>query len=168
LPTRIVATIDGVEQELEIEELSGHALRFAIGAQTFDVDYRFSRDSAISILVGKRIFDFEVSRHSEDLLVTSRGTSVRVNIVDAARRVRGGGARTHADGRAEIKAMMPGRVVNVLVKVGEEVSAHQGVVVVEAMKMENEVKSPKAGRVAEIKIAAGQTVEKGALLVIIE
>jgi biotin carboxyl carrier protein len=56
----------------------------------------------------------------------------------------------------------------VLVKPGDEVIYHQGLVVVEAMKMENELKSPKAGKIIDVRISPGQTVEKGDLLVIIE
>jgi biotin carboxyl carrier protein len=59
-------------------------------------------------------------------------------------------------------------VVNVLVAAGDEVRAGQGVLVIEAMKMENELKAPKAGKVVEVKVAAGQTVEKGDLLLVIE
>jgi len=68
----------------------------------------------------------------------------------------------------EIKSAMPGRVVNVLVAVGDEVKADQGIIVVEAMKMENEVKAPKAGKIVEVKVAAGQAVEKGQLMIVIE
>jgi biotin carboxyl carrier protein len=64
--------------------------------------------------------------------------------------------------------MMPGRIINVLVKPGDEIAHHQGVVVVEAMKMENELKAPKAGKIVEVKVEPGQTVEKGELLVVIE
>jgi len=71
-------------------------------------------------------------------------------------------------GRVELKAMMPGRVVNVLVKPGDEVTADQGVLVVEAMKMENELKAPKAGKVIEVRVSAGQAVEKGEILAVIE
>jgi biotin carboxyl carrier protein len=64
--------------------------------------------------------------------------------------------------------MMPGRIVNLLVNEGDAVTHHQGLVVVEAMKMENELKSPKAGTVVEIRVSPGQTVEKGEVLIIIE
>jgi biotin carboxyl carrier protein len=64
--------------------------------------------------------------------------------------------------------MMPGRVVNLLVKPGDEVAADQGIVVVEAMKMENELKTPKAGKVLEIRVSVGQAVEKGEILAVIE
>jgi biotin carboxyl carrier protein len=62
---------------------------------------------------------------------------------------------------------MPGRVVRVLVGPGDEVAARQGVVVVEAMKMENELRAPRAGRVKEIAVAAGASVEAGRVLVVI-
>ena len=67
-------------------------------------------------------------------------------------------------GRVELKAMMPGRVVSVLVKPGDEIAAEHGVLTVEAMKMENEIRTPKAGRVIEVRVTAGQTVEKRPVL----
>jgi biotin carboxyl carrier protein len=63
---------------------------------------------------------------------------------------------------------MPGRIVRLLVEKGEVVAAHQGVIVVEAMKMQNELKSPKNGRVAEIRVSPGDTVAAGDILAIIE
>ena len=63
---------------------------------------------------------------------------------------------------------MPGRIVKVLVKPGDEVAARQGLVVVEAMKMENELTSPRAGHVREVAVAEGASVEAGRLLVIVE
>ena len=63
---------------------------------------------------------------------------------------------------------MPGKVVKVLVKVGDQVTARQGLVVVEAMKMENELRSPKDGRVTEVLVAEGVSVEAGRPLVVVE
>ena len=63
---------------------------------------------------------------------------------------------------------MPGRVVRVLVEVGDEVEEQQGVVVIEAMKMQNELKSPKAGRVVRVAVAVGETVGSGDVLVVVE
>jgi biotin carboxyl carrier protein len=62
---------------------------------------------------------------------------------------------------------MPGRVVRVLAAKGDEVAAGEGLVVVEAMKMENELRAPRAGRVAEVAVREGQAVEAGALLAVI-
>jgi biotin carboxyl carrier protein len=63
---------------------------------------------------------------------------------------------------------MPGRVVKLLVRVGDEVGARQGVVVVEAMKMENELRAPRDGRVVEVRVTEGASVDANAVLVVIE
>jgi biotin carboxyl carrier protein len=78
------------------------------------------------------------------------------------------GRETSEKGPSRVIAPMPGKVVRVLVKPGDQVTARQGVVVVEAMKMENELQAPKAGTVAEVNVAEGSLVEAGALLVVIE
>jgi biotin carboxyl carrier protein len=80
----------------------------------------------------------------------------------------GGGGAAAGPGDQRVVAPMPGRVVRVLVKPGDEVAARQGLVVVEAMKMENELASPKAGRVREVAVAEGASVEAGRLLVVVE
>jgi biotin carboxyl carrier protein len=79
-----------------------------------------------------------------------------------------GAPRAISEGRQSILAPMPGRVVRVLVKPGERISAGQGVVVVEAMKMENELRSPKDGVVQEVSATEGTAVDAGAVLAVIE
>jgi biotin carboxyl carrier protein len=165
---RFVATIDGADHQLEVEEIDAHALRVKLGERQFDVNVHRAGHSSYSILVDNRSFDFEVMRDGEELVVASRGGATRVTLADAARRSRHPGERVQLAGKASLKAMMPGRVVSVLVNVGDEVAAQQGLLVVEAMKMENELKAPKAGKVVEIKVKPGQTVEKGELLLVVE
>ena len=63
---------------------------------------------------------------------------------------------------------MPGRIIRLLVQPGDEVTAHQGVIVIEAMKMQNELKAARAGKVAEIKTETGATVAAGEVLLVIE
>lgn len=168
MPMKFVATLDGADHHLEAEELSAHELRLKIGERQFEVNVHRVGPSSYSVLIDNRSFDFEVARDGEELLVASRGGAARVTLVDSARRLRHPGSRPAAAGKAALKAMMPGRVVNVLVAVGDEVAAHQGLLVVEAMKMENELKSPKAGKIAELHVKPGQTVEKGELLLVVE
>jgi acetyl/propionyl-CoA carboxylase alpha subunit len=78
------------------------------------------------------------------------------------------GAGVGAEGPRAVKAPMPGRVVRLLVEAGEEVAEGQGIVVIEAMKMQNELKSPKAGRVARVAAIVGDTVGSGDVLAIVE
>jgi biotin carboxyl carrier protein len=83
--------------------------------------------------------------------------------------LRGAGAAGPQDaGRAQVKAPMPGKVVRVLVETGQAVEAGQALIVVEAMKMQNELKSPKAGTVTELRAATGATVNAGDVLAVIE
>lgn len=80
----------------------------------------------------------------------------------------GAGSGAGASGKITLTSPMPGKVVRVMLKAGDEVAANQGVLVVEAMKMQNEVQSPRAGTVTEIRVAEGQTVNAGETLAIIE
>ncbi|HEY2485822.1 MAG TPA: biotin/lipoyl-containing protein [Candidatus Binataceae bacterium] len=166
---RYIATIEGAEHEVEVEELSAETYAISFGTHRFEADLRRVGPASVSIILNNRSFDFDLVREGEEIVVASRLGATRVTLIDAARHaLRARKGPREVSGRAEIKAAMPGRVVNVLVAIGDEVTANQGVIIVEAMKMENELKSPKAGKVVEVKIAAGQTVEKGELLLVIE
>jgi biotin carboxyl carrier protein len=78
------------------------------------------------------------------------------------------GAGPGGSGPQRVTAPMPGKVVRVLVKPGDEVTPRQGLVVVEAMKMENELRAAREGRVKTVAVTEGQSVESGALLVVVE
>lgn len=78
------------------------------------------------------------------------------------------GSGAAAGGKAVLAAPMPGKVVRVMCAVGDEVEANQGLLVVEAMKMQNEVQSPKAGKITELRVAEGQTVNAGETMITVE
>jgi biotin carboxyl carrier protein len=101
-----------------------------------------------------------------ELVASVRGE--RVALVVNGRRVRRGGESGVAEGVHRVLAPMPGKVLRVLVKTGDEVAARQPLVVVEAMKMENELTAPRAGRVTDVTVEAGASVEAGRLLVVVE
>jgi biotin carboxyl carrier protein len=100
--------------------------------------------------------------------VVAGGRLHAVHLVDPLRAGRRGDDTEHAGGPAEVRAVMPGKVVALLAAEGEAVEAGQGLLVVEAMKMENEITAPRAGRVAAIKVKQGEPVESGALLLVLE
>ena len=91
-----------------------------------------------------------------------------IRITDPKRLRSAAGADAFGDGPAEIKTAMPGKVVRVLVAAGADVEKGDGVVVVEAMKMQNELKAPKSGVIKEIRVAEGSTVAAGETLATVE
>lgn len=165
---RYLATLRDTEHEFDFEELDANTCVVRLGEQRFDMDLRRVGAGSFSVLIGNRSFDFDVAHEGEELIVTSRAGTWRVNLIDEKRRAARAILGRQLSGRVELKAMMPGRVVSVLVNPGDQIEAEHGVLTVEAMKMENEIRTPKAGRVIEVRVTAGQTVEKGEVLAIIE
>ena len=105
--------------------------------------------------------------HQGAATVLVDGSAVPVAVRDPRRRRDAGAAHGPGDGPVRIVAPMPGKVVRVLATPGEAVTARQGVVVVEAMKMENELRAPRAGIVGEVLAREGDLVDAGALLLTI-
>ena len=128
-----------------------------------------------SLLVGdgpcRRSYEVTFSEAAGQVTVHVNGTPVAVDIPAPGGRRRTRTSRSAAEtgsGPASVKAPMPGRVVKILVGVGDTVTARQGLLVIEAMKMENELRSPRAGTVREIRVAQGAAVDAGSVMVVIE
>jgi biotin carboxyl carrier protein len=100
--------------------------------------------------------------------VNVRGQRFDVAIFDPKRLRSSRSDHSHGDGRAEIKTAMPGKVVRIMAEIGQTVEKGTGVIVVEAMKMQNELRSLKDGVVKEIRTSEGATVNAGEVLVVIE
>ena len=91
-----------------------------------------------------------------------------ISITDPKRLRGSGGGSENAAGTSEIKTAMPGKLVRILTEIGAEIKQGDSVLVVEAMKMQNEMKAPKDGIVKEIRFAEGATVNAGDVLAVIE
>ena len=121
-------------------------------------------DGQFSILIDGRSYRVAPGAPGECFV---NGVPIAVEVLDPrALRSRGGGASK--SGHASIVAPMPGKVVRLLAAAGDQVEAGQGVVVVEAMKMQNEMKSPKTGRVVEVRTKPGAAVAAGEVLMVVE
>jgi biotin carboxyl carrier protein len=160
--------INGTRRQVEFAAPSADAtkLTLAIDGRTVEADaVRVSLD-AYSILIGGRSMEATVEETRDGLLVRASGLEFQIQIKDPRswRRARGGGIEL--EGRQELVAPMPGKIVRVLVAAGQQVTAGQGLLVIEAMKMQNEVRSPKAGTVEKL-AGEGQTVNAGEVLAVV-
>lgn len=107
-------------------------------------------------------------RAAGELGVHVNGRQVRLTVGESGRGRTRGGPAAHGKGPQRLTAPMPGKVVRVLVAPGDTVEAGQGLIVVEAMKMENELRAAKAGTVASVSVSEGQSVDAGAVLAVVE
>ena len=120
-----------------------------------------------SVLIGHKSFTVAVARNGSELELWSGGRRRVLALADSRDR-NASAKKVSAAGPVEIRTQMPGRVIKLLVKPGTAVAAGQPVIIVEAMKMQNEMKSPKAGSVVKIHAAEGITVAAGETLLVIE
>jgi len=161
-----VATIGERDATITVEELGGANYKVAIDGVEHVVDAHQVAGRLWSVLYRDASFVVDVTRlPSEEYEVLIQGDCHKFTLMNEQRRamIRAGGK-----GSAMLTSPMPGKVVKLLVKEGQEVAAGQGVIVVEAMKMENELKSAVAGKVKEIFVEEGQVVESGAKLLLVE
>jgi biotin carboxyl carrier protein len=120
-----------------------------------------------SVLNGTRQTEARVEVQGGETVVTVRGRSLRIRLEDP-REWSGAALSANGGGRARVASPMPGKIVRVLVAVGDTVEAGQGLVVVEAMKMQNEMKSPITGTVRQVSCEAGAAVTANQVLVVVE
>lgn len=121
-----------------------------------------------SILVKGRAFEAVVMPSADGVQVRCAGRDFHVLVRDPRAWRRERGALFGSEGKQQITAPMPGKVIRILVNASEAVESGQGLVVVEAMKMQNEIRAPKAGRIERIFVREGDAVAAGEPLIAIE
>ena len=173
---RYVASIGGVERLVEVTP-RGETYRVAIhegmragkNPRALEVDAAHLAGHAMSLLVDGRSVRCEVEPGKDGKVAVLVDDQVHeLEILDERRlRLRRASGKFTLEGPQRIDSPMPGKVVRVLVKQGDQVQEGQGLIVVEAMKMENELKSPKAGKVTELHAIEGAAVESGAKLAVV-
>jgi biotin carboxyl carrier protein len=147
---RVFAEMDGRRYELEAHESGAGCYLLISNGQVFDcrVEGRAESGNPVDVIVGTKSF--------------------AITLTDPRRLSSAASTSAHGDSAARIVAPMPGKVVRILVEVGAEVAAGEGILVVEAMKMQNEMKSPKAGTVVALNVQTGATVNGGDVMALIE
>jgi biotin carboxyl carrier protein len=158
--------IDGKNYRLDLNQAGGR-WSCRLDGRDMEVDAVLARPDVLSLRIGNLAYEIKLERVASDLHLWVGSTRFAAEVRDP-RSLRGR-ARTGDDqGPRKIAAPMPGKVVRLMVREGDEVEAGAGVAVVEAMKMQNEIKSPKKGTVQKILISEGATVNAGDVLAIVE
>lgn len=150
---KLKAIIGETEEEVGLE-LVGGRVKAGIGARSYELEAREIEPGVYLFFVGNRVREFRVDE--------------KIKIVDPKRLRSGQNSAGQHHGVAQIVAPMPGKVVRVQVEVGTTVEKGAGVIVVEAMKMQNEMKAPRAGVIMEVKVKPGDTVNAGDVLAVLE
>ena len=164
-----VAEKGGRSVLISLREVGEGIYEIAMDGRTVHVDAVRSGPTIFSVIEEGQQFEAMVDEkgaHGFDVLVAGR--IFHLESIDERTKLLAQSAAPVATGPQTVAAEMPGKVVKVAVAAGGQVREGQGVVVLEAMKMENEITSPIAGRVKEIAVSEGQTVEAGAVLFVVE
>jgi len=164
---RYVTTVEGNVEPVEVTGADGR-YRVVIGPSVWEVDARLTPQGIYSLLVDGVSYVADVMEEDGVSVVEVEGETYAVTVEEETRhviRTRGGAAG--GTGARTLTAPLPGKIVHVAVRAGDEVKAGDTLVVIEAMKMENEFKAAAAGTVAEVRVEAGQAVNAGDVLLVL-
>ena len=170
---KLKAQLSGTEYEVSLS-LADDLAAVEVDGRSYEIEVRERVPGEYVLINGTKVYKCRVEQRlkplaqGEPFAVALLGTNYDVAIVDPKRLRSGQSSTAQQAGAAEIVSPMPGKIVRVLVEAGANVAAGDGVIVVEAMKMQNEMKAPKAGIVISINAREGATVNAGDVLAVIE
>jgi biotin carboxyl carrier protein len=161
----VVTARDGSQKTFMVESSAG---AWRVDGATVSANAENALRDALSLLIGERSYDVRRTVVAGETVIDIEGERFTVEVRDprSLKGRRGSGAGT--EGPKKITAPMPGKIVRIIAQAGTDVESGDGVLVIEAMKMQNELKSPKAGRVAKITVKEGDTVNPGDTLAVVE
>jgi len=159
-------TIDGKKYRLDLNRADGR-WSCRLDGRELEIDPILTRPDVLSLRIGDLAYEVKSERVANELHLWVGSTCFTVEVRDP-RSLRGRTRAADDHGPRKITAPMPGKVVRLLVHEGDEVEPGSGVAVVEAMKMQNEIKSPKKGIIQKILVSEGSAVNAGDVLAIVE
>jgi biotin carboxyl carrier protein len=163
---KLTVKIEGRAREVELTREAGR-LRCRLDGRERDLDTAEIAPGTYSILLDGQAFELHVQEEADGLRIETGGEVCTAAIIDPRRWQGRHGHTLEVEGRLQILAPMPGKIVRVLVRQGDAVQAGQGIAVVEAMKMQNEVRSRKTGIVEKLLVVEGKTVSAGEVVAVV-
>jgi len=165
---KLIASINGEERLVEVSASEGREVRLLKQDEEKSADLVETEPGVYSAIVGRQSYEVRLEEYEKgDFGIWVDSHECRVELSDP-RRLAARRGTAASSGLLEMKAPMPGKVVRRLVAEGDAVEEDQGVIVIEAMKMQNELRAPKAGVVCELRAAEGDSVAAGETLAVLE
>jgi biotin carboxyl carrier protein len=156
---------EGAKKHIVELEPAAAGYRVLLDGQAVNADAALVAPGCVSVLIDGQAFEVHVTPSFDGTVKLQSGPHEFTAEIDNPRTWKGRRhAAVDAEGRQHIVAPMPGKVIRLLANTGDEVEAGQGIVVVEAMKMQNEIRSPKKGKVERLHVKEGQNVNAGEVL----
>jgi biotin carboxyl carrier protein len=167
--TKLIATLNGREFVLELTPPANGAtsVAFAVDSLRLEADIQEVEPGVYSVLVGARSVEAKNEGNGDGFAVRVNGRHYNIAVRDPRQRSRHA-SHLATEGPQAVTSPMPGKVVRVMVQPGEAVRAGAGLLVVEAMKMQNEIRAPKNGVVAAVHVHVGSSVRAGETMLVVE
>ena len=157
---KLKVKIEGRTREVEAAREGGR-IRWRLDGQAVEADALKVAEETYSILLGGQAFEVSVRASADGLLIHAGGQEFSAAILDPRQWQGRHGHTVEVEGRLQILAPMPGKIVKILVRDNQKVSQGDGLLVIEAMKMQNELRAPRDGRVERVYVNEGAGVEAG-------
>jgi len=165
-----IVNMDEIEYKVYVKEIEANKFEVHIDDKSYIVDARLTEGSVYSLLINNESFEVDVDYKGDgNYYVLTEGDLFKIKVMDEikAKLLQRRGSKG-VEGKQIIKSEMPGRVISVKVSVGDHVEEGDILLILEAMKMQNEIKSPKSGEVKELFVKEGENISADSKLVVIE
>ena len=163
---KIDIAIQGKLKTVELTYLAERP-RWKIDGRDIEADAIEVSPGIYSVLIGGESIEVRIEQASSTLRVVANGTEYVAAIENPRELKKNRAGTAEAEGRQNVVAPMAGKIIRTLVTTGDEVQSGQGLLIVEAMKMQNEIRSPKSGKIERIAVVEGQTVNPGDVVVVV-
>jgi biotin carboxyl carrier protein len=163
---KVEMLIQGQPRIVELSK-SGERLRFRIDEREVDADAVEISPGIFSVIIAGESIEVRIEPKGSDLRVFAGGLEYAAEIQDPRQLKKNRSGAAEAAGRQSVTAPMAGKIVRCLVAMGDDVQVGQGLAIVEAMKMQNEIRSPKTGKIERVAVVEGQTVNPGDVVAVV-
>ncbi|OGW16570.1 MAG: hypothetical protein A3G93_13950 [Nitrospinae bacterium RIFCSPLOWO2_12_FULL_45_22] len=159
--------IDDQIYRVEVEEDAG-AYQIKVGDRVYWVDVAQPQPYFYSLIINGHSYEVDISPQNDQRDILVEGKAFHTEVYDETRKPLLSKKKLEfLEGEQKIVSSMPGKVISILAQPGHQVKKGTGVIVIQAMKMENEIKAPKDGEIKEIRVTEGKTIEAGEVLLVI-